>query len=127
MPLRTRDFLLYLLATGFLVVAITVTLLKDIYPENANTANVISADLYTEEVIYTAVVDEKPAMDRTGHLATLRDKIAELKETITGSAPVPEPSNMSPQEIPAIEPTKVLTTELKCPLYQNYRGWMALN
>ena len=127
MPLRTRNFLLYLLTAAFLIIAITVTVVKDIYPENVNTANVISANPNIEEVIYTAVVDEKPAMDRAGHLATLREKIAEFKESFIGSAPVPETTNTTAQEIPAIEPTNVLIKELECPLYQNYaKAWSPL-
>ena len=124
MPLRTRDFLLYLLTAGFLIVAITVTVLKDIYPESVNPASVISANLDTEEVVYTAIVDEKPTMDRAGHLATLRDKIAKFKETFMEPEVTSEPTNIPPQQIPAIEPTIALAAELKCPLYQNYtQAW----
>ena len=127
MPLRTRDFLLYLLTAAFLLIAITVTVVKDIYPENVNTANIISANPYAEEVIYTAFVDEKPAMDRAGHLATLRDKITELKESFIGSASVPETTNTPLQEIPVIELTNVSIEELKCPGYQNYaKVWSPL-
>jgi hypothetical protein len=97
-----------------------VTVVEDVYPENNNVASVINTDTISEEVIYAPSEEEKPAMDRAGHLAKLRSKIAEFKETITGPTPVPEPIEIPPSENNVEETVVTLTAELKCPLYQSY-------
>jgi len=119
MPLRTRDFLLYLLSFAFLVIAICVTIVRDTYTENSNMASVINADANYGEVIYTATFEEKPGMDRSGNLATLRSKIADFKESVINPNTLPEPVEEISVETNDIEPTDIFLTELKCPLYQN--------
>lgn len=120
MPLRTRDFLLYLLATAFLVIAITVTVLEDVHSGGGNVASVISTDSSSEEVIYTATVEEKSAVDRVGHLARLKSKMADFKDTITGTSLVTDIVKTEPVETTNEEESNFLMAELKCSTYQNF-------
>lgn len=127
MPLRTRDFLLYLLSFAFLVIAIFVTIVEDIYPDNSNNvASVVSVPTSTEEVIFQASTKEKTVPDRAGHLAALRSKIADFKETVIGSAtePEPEPVPVLVEENITDELGEVLAAPLKCSQYQNFsKDW----
>lgn len=120
MPLRTRDFLLYLLSFAFLVIAIFVTIAKDIHLDNNNAASVVSAPSDSEVVKYPVTTEEEPVMDRAGHLAALRSKIAEFKETMVSPATPAEPEPLPVNETTVEEPVEVLTDPLNCPGYQNF-------
>ncbi len=95
---RTRDFLLFLIAITFLVLAITFTILLT---DHSSVGNGISIDteLETTTATYTAEVIA-PQIARADRLASMRRKLSE----ITAEFRSPEPEIM-PEE--STEPTEV--------------------
>jgi hypothetical protein len=72
--IRTRDFFLFLLVSGFLIVAIVVTVVWSYHarPINSNTA----VNFYTHTATYTTEVATQPDT-KNDRLAELRKKLAE--------------------------------------------------
>ncbi len=111
MPFRTKDFLLFLLTVAFILVGITATLQSDI--SKRSTSSSFSALLVSsEEVTYEAVLPEAAALDRTGRLTLLREKIAAL---VLDSPAVENPVVLTEEvvEEKAVVPSAVLY----CPRY----------
>lgn len=82
--IRTRDFLLFLSAVGFLVLAITVT------AKGGEQSAFSNDDIFseTDEVIYEAVLPENEPDKRSERLDDLRKKIAKLDIESTNLASV---------------------------------------
>jgi hypothetical protein len=77
MLLNTRNFLLYALSVGFLVIAITVTVLQDRASES-RTATLPTVFSAQAAAVFTATtIDHESTLDRKGKIASLRQKIAE--------------------------------------------------
>ncbi|USN87765.1 MAG: hypothetical protein H6779_05200 [Candidatus Nomurabacteria bacterium] len=71
--MRTRDFLLFLLSAGFLVLAILITAKDD----ETNQEPVKLFEDGVEETIYSATVDAFSELNRAENLAHMREKLAE--------------------------------------------------
>lgn len=118
MLLSTRNFLLYLVLVGVLVVGVTTTVLVKRSPQEATV--IMGAQSETEPTYEAeAVVPEK--LNRVERLASMRAKIAALGDSIF-SAPEPEvaveaPAVAEDEEAPRTEP-------LLCSSYQpDTRSW----
>jgi hypothetical protein len=98
MLLSTRNFLLYLLAVGFLVVAITTTAVT----KNTNhEASVIMGVATDVEPTYEAEAVETPTLDRGEKLRSLRSKIAALGDVFSST---PETTVVEPVSGPEADP-----------------------
>lgn len=98
MLLSTRNFLLYLLAVGFLVVAITTTAVT----KNTNhEASVIMGVATDVEPTYEAEAVETPTLDRGEKLRSLRSKIAALGDVFSST---PETVVVEPVSGPEANP-----------------------
>jgi DNA-directed RNA polymerase alpha subunit len=91
MPFRTRDFLLFLLSVGVILIGITSTVVGGISPYEQN-----AAVIFTEtdgDVTYTAAANEVSDIntERTSRLNDLKNKISQL----TIGKPTPEPEVLS--------------------------------
>jgi hypothetical protein len=119
MIINTRNFLLYLLSVGFLVLAITATAL---HSNTKQSASVFLGMATSTEVVYEAEVVTVAPVDRAGKLASFRDKIADLGESVREVVSTEvEPSVLVTEELTA-EPTVVLEAPLLCPDYTAFSG-----
>lgn len=113
MNLTTRNFLLYLLAVAFLIIAITATAVQQ--PPSDNTLTKAADQSAGEEVIYTGTVSTSHDVDRGSQVARLRQKIAELQVGTVAS--ITEDSEV--QLVVTLEedllPEGILLTEVNTP------------
>lgn len=111
--LNTRNFLLYLIAVGGLVIAIVALLAKDLsVPPSNSVAQVIFAGDPADEVVeYKAEVSEVRTLNRSENMLAMREKVAAYT---LAEAPEPEPA--APEEVATDTPTK-LASPLTCADY----------
>lgn len=96
MVLNTRNFLLYLLCVGFLVIAITFTAINGKSRQSATV--VLSETIPGIEVEYTAEAVVAPTLDRATKLSNMREKVLAL-----GGSVISDPEDVSadiPEEVP---------------------------
>lgn len=112
MLLSTRNFLLYLLLVGFLVVGVTTTVLVKQSPQEATV--IVGVQSETEPTYEAeAVVPEK--LDRAERLASMRAKIAALGDSIFAA---PEPDVVPDAPVVTPEEETPRTEPLLCSSYQ---------
>lgn len=127
MPFRTKDFLLFIVAVGFLVLGITGTVVSDIAQSSGG--NVAAVNFVIDTTIFEAELSEPaPTLNRAEQLATLRAAVGERLATLLGSdssvGVEPEPVVTAP--VQAVLPDS--TEPLLCPDYEIYAGaWSTTN
>lgn len=113
MLFRTRDFLLFLLTTAFLVVGIASTIGIDLSVARQK-ASLISFQDNGEEVIYKAVLPEVVPETRTSRLSELKDKVVAFLGANKDVFVVPEEEVI--EEVSS-EVTVIDGSVLNCPNY----------
>jgi hypothetical protein len=76
MLFRTRDFLLFLLTTAFLVIGIASTIGIDLSVARQKASLISFGENSGEEVIYQAFLSETPPDTRVSRISELKDKVA---------------------------------------------------
>jgi len=115
MPFRTRDFLLFLLAIVFLIIA-GGTWSQNSKSLTAQEATLIYSlqDTVDEEVIYQAVLPDSKPDERSSRLQSLQGKIAQLFASDTLPEEVPETENIPESESVL---SSVASEIMLCPSY----------
>jgi len=94
MVINTRNFILYLLSVGFLILAITYTATSSPEPETT-TSRVLPPEETIREYGAEAVVT--PALNRSEMLAAMREKVAQLSPSFQASV------SEAPPRVPDVE------------------------
>ncbi|MCA9365801.1 hypothetical protein KC723_02810 [Candidatus Kaiserbacteria bacterium] len=113
--IRTKDFLLFLLTTGFLVLAITATVVKGGANEAGSNklANTLSSNS-EQEVVYSATVSETETIDRKSRIIAMRQKILELGDHyISAQESESEPNIIEDEPSEEIAESEQISTDVQ--------------
>lgn len=114
MVINTRNFLLYLLSVGFLILAITYTATSS-SPQRETASFVLPPAETMREYGAEAVVT--PALNRSEMLAAMREKIAHLSSSLQASVSEAQP-RVPDEEEQNIDEVGVGSTVLTCADYE---------